>query len=46
MMSGQGVGCMVGGEEQSIRVTLLLPVFSYSSVVMFYHIEGGFQQNI
>jgi hypothetical protein len=42
ILSGQGVV----GEEQSIRVMLLLPVFSNMSVVTFCHVEGGFQQNI
>jgi len=46
ILSGQGVCYMVGGEEKSIRVMLLLPVFSNLSVVMFCHVEGGFQQNI
>ena len=46
ILSGQGVGCVVGGEEKSIRVTLLLPVFSDLSVVIFCHVEGGSHQNI
>jgi len=45
ILSGQGVGCMMCGEELSIRVMLLFPVISNLSVVMFYHV-GGFQQNI
>ena len=46
IFSGQGVGCMMGGEEQSIRVMLLLSVFSNLLVFTFCHVEGGFWQNI
>lgn len=36
------MGCVLDGEEQSIRVLLLLPVFSNLGVSMRCHVEEGF----
>ena len=41
----QGMGCVVGGEEQAIRVSWLLPVLLSLCVLIRCCAEGRYQQH-